>query len=671
MQFEAPHHCLVLTLDDGKVNALAQPLRQYLVNGLAQAHARTEVHWILLRGNARFFSAGADLNEIAKGSASAAPSMGAVLHTIEQSSKPVVALLDGSALGGGFELALACHARLCTPGAKVGLPESRIGLIPGAGGTQRLPRAIGVARAMEWMLSGAPQSVAGFAGTPLVQAVVPNAALQDVLTAGHALLGQGVSLLRDLPLPEGVAPTPPRKPTEVWRALNGLVGGTFPNFEAGLQAEYAAFTELREGRASRAMRHVLAAEQRAAKLDGAANTSAEALKIIGVVGAGTMGIGIAIAVLDSDRTVCLVDRAEAAVQKARTAIEQHYASQMVKGRLTAERMQARLQRISLTTQTDALAASDLVVEAVFEDYAAKEAVLSAISAAVHPDAIIATNTSALDANRLARSVSHPGRFVGLHFFSPANIMKLVEVVRCETTSDATLAQSFAFVKALGKLPVLAGVCDGFIGNRMYARYNAAANDLINMGASPQQVDAALERFGFAMGIFKVGDLAGLELSWAGRKRRALEHPDVDFSVFADRLCEAGRFGQKTGAGWYRYESGARTPLLDSHVNTLIEDWRKERGYPAGSFSDEEIVERCLGALAAEGQRLLQEGIAQREGDIDAVYVNGYGFPRELGGPMFWATQLGWPTLQHKLKKIAAHTTLASGFWLTDPGGRPT
>lgn len=414
---------------------------------------------------------------------------------------------------------------------------------------------------------------------------------------------------------------------------------------------------------ARAMEHVRQAELRAAVLDGIAPVSADGLQQVGIVGAGTMGQGIAIAALNSGRRVCLLDRSAEVLQRGLAFIAKYFASQVQKGRISEADAAARLARLHTGDRLQALAGADLVIEAVFEDYAIKEAVLREIAAQVADHCIIATNTSALDANRLAHSVSHRERFVGLHFFSPAHIMRLVEVVRCEHSSDATLASSFAWVQALGKLPVLAGVCDGFIGNRMYAKYNAVANDLVNRGAAPEQVDAALERFGFAMGIFKVGDLAGLELSWAGRKRRALENPGVDYAVFADRLCEQGRYGQKTGAGWYRYEPGSRTPEPDPLVQTMIEQWRSDRAYRAGAISDEEIVERCLAALAAEGQRLLQEGMARRESDIDAVYVNGYGFPRAQGGPMFYAAQQGWPRLQTRLREFAANSSLPPQFWL--------
>jgi 3-hydroxyacyl-CoA dehydrogenase len=637
MVYYAKYQCLVLSMDHGKVNTLSQPLRQYLVDGLEQAAQREDVRWVLLRGKAGFFSAGADLSEVAKGTANVAPSVATVFQTIEASTKPVVALLDGAALGGGFELAMACHARIATQTAKVGLPESKIGLIPGAGGTQRLPRAIGVAQAMELMISGKSVAASSFAGTPLVQAVVVDPDLELVLPVAQAALESKPQLLRHLPL--GQLPLPAvKKHSDVSRALQSLVGVQFAAFDEGLAKEYEAFCTLRDMPSSKALRHILTAEQQAAKLDGIEAAKADDIREVGVIGAGTMGSGIAIALADYGRTVQLVDRSDEVLQRARGVLQKHYAAQVQKGRLTELQAQAHLDRLQLSTDMKVLASADLVIEAVFEDYGVKETVLREVSAHVREDAIIATNTSALDANRLATYVSHTERFIGLHFFSPANIMRLVEVIRCDVTSPTTLARSFALVKALGKLPVLAGVCDGFIGNRMYAKYNAAANDLINMGASPEQVDAALERFGFAMGIFKVGDLAGLELSWAGRKRRALENPGVDYSVFADRLCEAGRYGQKTLAGWYRYEEGSRQALPDPIVEKMILKWRQDRDYVKRSFTDEEIVKHCIGALAAEGESLLDEGIAIRRGDIDVVYVNGYGFPREHGGPMYWLSQ---------------------------------
>lgn len=418
MEFDAIHHCLVLTMDHGKVNALSQPLRQYLCDGLQEAGRREDVQWVLLRGKSDFFSAGADLAEVSAGTANAAPSVASVLQAIEQSTKPVVALLDGQALGGGFELAMACHARMATPSAKVGLPESKIGLIPGAGGTQRLPRAIGVNKAMDLMLSGTTVFAKSFEGTPLVQKIVPENDLVTVLSAGQAVVSQGVQLLRDLSLPMGEVTVQPKKATDVSRALRELVGVQFPDFEAGLTKEYATFCALREMPSSRALRHIFAAEQRAAKIDGLEPASAGDLRHIGMVGAGTMGMGIAIAMADSGRTVHVVDRTEEALVRARKQIDQHYAAQVKKGRLTSTQAQSRLEHVQFSTRTSDLMSVDLVIEAVFEDYGVKETVLADIAATVRSDAIIATNTSALDANRLAKAVTHPQRFVGCIFSVP-------------------------------------------------------------------------------------------------------------------------------------------------------------------------------------------------------------------------------------------------------------
>jgi len=416
-----------------------------------------------------------------------------------------------------------------------------------------------------------------------------------------------------------------------------------------------------------ALAHARAAELAATTVDGLpAGTPVRTIAKVGIIGAGTMGGGIAMAMVNAGLPVVLLETSQAALDKGLATIRANFESSVQKGKLSPELRDARVASITPSLSYEALRDCDLVIEAVFESMEVKRQVFEALDAVAKAGAILASNTSALDLNRIAQFTRRPQDVVGLHFFSPANLMRLLEVVRGAQTAPDVLATAMALAQRIQKVAVVAGVCDGFIGNRMLARYGAAANDLLNLGALPQQVDGALEQFGFAMGIFRVGDLAGLDIGWAGRKRRAAENPDVDYSIVADRICEAGRLGQKTGAGWYRYEPGQRKALPDPVVEEIIAAWRTERGHTPRPVTDAEIVERCVYALVNEGARILADGMAQRASDIDVVYLNGYGFPRHRGGPMYYANSVGLPNVVRALERIAQESPKDAAYWTPAP-----
>jgi 3-hydroxyacyl-CoA dehydrogenase len=411
---------------------------------------------------------------------------------------------------------------------------------------------------------------------------------------------------------------------------------------------------------------VFAAERAAAKADVPADTPLREVRQVGIVGAGTMGGGISMAFANAGLPVVLLETSQAALDKGFNTIRANYEASLKKGKLTQAQFEQRLALITPTLSYEALRDADLAIEAVFESLEVKEQVFRALDKVMKPGAILASNTSALDLDAIARFTRRPQDVIGLHFFSPANVMRLLEVVRGAATAPDVLATAMALAKRIKKAAVVSGVCDGFIGNRILARYGAAANDLLDHGALPQEVDKALEGFGFAMGLFRVGDLAGLDIGWAGRKRRAAAHPGQDFSIVADRICEAGRFGQKTGAGWYRYEPGRRDPIPDPAVTKIIEQWRAERRHAVRAIAAQEIVERCVFAMVNEGARILAEGVAQRASDIDVVYLNGYGFPKHRGGPMRYADEVGLPHVVRRLKAFAAEPGADPALWTPAP-----
>ncbi|HLL19320.1 MAG TPA: 3-hydroxyacyl-CoA dehydrogenase NAD-binding domain-containing protein, partial [Rubrivivax sp.] len=523
-----------------------------------------------------------------------------------------------------------------------------------------------VEAALNIILSGNPVPAARFKGTPLIDLIAEGDVIVEATQFARRVLSDSrpAKRVRDLPLHDpraeaflqfarkSVAATAGHFPAPL-KCVEAVSNALDKPFDEGLRLEREAFVGLMMTPQSRALRHVFAAERAAAKVPGVPEaTPLRSISKVGVIGAGTMGGGIAMNFLNAGMPVVLLETGQAALDKGVATIRRNYENSLKKGRLTPAQLQERMALLVPTLAYDSLHDADLAIEAVFEDMAVKETVFRALDGACKPGAILASNTSYLDLNRIASFTQRPGDVIGLHFFSPANVMRLLEIVRGAATGADVLATCMALAKRIKKVAVVSGVCDGFIGNRMLARYGAAANGLIDAGASPQQIDNALQKFGMAMGPFRVGDLAGLDIGWATRKRRAAEAGIPMKPTVADKLCEAGRFGQKTGAGWYRYEPGKREPLADPLTEALIEQYRRDLRLVARPVSDDEIVERCVYALVNEGARILEEGIAARASDIDLVYLNGYGFPLHRGGPMLYADTVGLPNVLRAVKRFA-------------------
>ena len=668
----------VVTLNNPPVNGLGHALRSGIVAALDQALADPQVQAIVLTGSARAFSGGADVREFGTPKAGQEPTLPSVIRALDGSTKPVVAAIAGVCLGGGLELALGCHYRVALPDASLGLPEVKLGLLPGAGGTQRLPRLIGLEPALNMIVSGQPVPANAFAGTPLVHALIEGDLVEGAVAfaAQVAARGEPLPRARDLKVKQPNADAflqfarntvaAASKPFPAPLQCVEAVAASLKPFDEGLQTERTLFQALMQTPESRALRHVFQAERAAAKVPGLPEgTVLRPIARVGVIGAGTMGGGITMNFLNAGIPVVLLEMKQEALDRGLATIRKNYENSMKKGKLKPEQVEQRMGLITPTLEYAALKDADLIVEAVFEEMGVKEAVFRQLDAVAKPGAILASNTSYLDIDRIATFTRRPQDVIGLHFFSPANVMRLLEIVRGAQTAPDVLATSLQLAKQIKKVAVVSGVCDGFIGNRMLARYGAAAQGLINAGALPQQIDGALQKFGLAMGPFRMGDLAGLDIGWATRKRKAAEAGVEMKPIVADKLCEAGRFGQKTGAGWYRYEAGNRTPLPDSVTEQLIADYRAAHGITPRKISDEEIVERCIFALVNEGARILEEGIAARASDIDLVYLNGYGFPLHRGGPMLYADTVGLPQVVRSLRRFAAEPG-ADGSWQPAP-----
>src|SRR6202795_418356 len=661
LSFEIRDGIAVLKLDNPPVNSLGFELREALVAGLDRANADPSVAAIVLIGSGAGFSGGADIREFGTPKAGAPPTL-----------RP--------GIRGGVELAMGCHYRVGVPGAKIALPEVKLGLLPGAGGTQRLPRLLGVEAALNMIVSGATIASEKLKATPLFDAFGDDDLLESALRFARRVVAEKMALrkVRDLTLDM------PNAEAYLQFARNTVksVAGPYPAplacveavaaavekpFDAGLKRERELFTTLMLSPESAALRHIFQAERAASHiLDVPDGTPTRPIAKIGVIGAGTMRGGITMSLINAGLPVVLLETGRDALDRGLANIRRNYQGALRKGTLNEATLAQRLALITPTLDYSTLRDVDLCIEAVFENMEVKRQVFETLDGVIRQGAILASNTSALNLDDIANFTRRPQDVIGLHFFSPANVMRLLEVVRGAKTAKDVLATAMRLSKTMGKIAVVSGVCDGFIGNRMLARYGAAAHDLIMAGALPQQVDTALQEFGMAMGPFRVGDLAGLDIRWALRKRRAAEFPGRDFSNVADDLCEAGRFGQKTGAGWYRYEPGSRHPIPDPKVTAIIEQYRRQKGITARKVSSEEIVQRCIYALINEGARIIEDGIAQRSSDIDLVYLNGYGFPAYRGGPMFFADQTGLHDIARGLERIAAQPGSDAAFWTPAP-----
>ncbi|MBI3368010.1 MAG: enoyl-CoA hydratase/isomerase family protein [Burkholderiales bacterium] len=657
----------VVTMNKPPVNGLGAELRAGIAEALDEANANAAVKAIVLTGTERAFSGGADVTEFGTPKSLREPNLRVVISLLENNAKPVIAAIGGVCLGGGLELALGAHFRVALPDASLGLPEVKLGLLPGAGGTQRLPRLVGLEAALNIIVHGEPVPAIKFKGTPLIDQIVEGDLLAGALVFARQVVVENrpIKRVRDLkvrdPQAEAylqfarntVAAASKNFPAPL-KCVEAVANSVSRPFDEANRLEREAFMQLMTTPESRALRHVFAAERAAAKLpDIAEDTPLRTIAKVGVIGAGTMGGGITMNCVNVGVPVVLLETTQAALDKGLATIRKNYENTMNKGKLTQAQLDQRMALITPTLGYQAFRDVDLVIEAVFESMDVKQAVFKTLDEVCKPGAILASNTSALNLNTIAAFTQRPQDVIGLHFFSPANVMRLLEVVRGEKTAKDVLASCMKFARTIKKIAVVSGVCDGFIGNRMLARYGAAANNLLSQGALPQQVDGALQKFGLAMGPFRVGDLAGLDIGWAGRKRRAAENPGKVAPVVADRICEAGRFGQKTGAGWYRYEPGKRDPIPDPVVEDLIAAFRAEKGVTPRKVSDDEVVERCIYALVNEGARILEEGIAARASDIDIVYLNGYGFPLHRGGPMLYADVVGLPNVLRTLRRFAA------------------
>ncbi|MBU6440992.1 MAG: enoyl-CoA hydratase/isomerase family protein [Betaproteobacteria bacterium] len=670
----------VLTLDNPPVNGFGLEQRRLLIEALDAAAADPAVRAIVVTGAGHLFSGGADIREFGKPEMVASPHLLDVLQVAEHSPKPVVAAIHGTCMGGGLEFSLACHGRVALAGALVGLPEVKLGLLPGSGGTQRLPRALGLARALDLIVSGEPVPAGQLREAALFDAVVDEDLLGAACALARRLADAGERpRLRELAVPDAPGAAQellaarrevarrqyPRQPARL-HAIDA-VAASLGDFDAGMELERWLFFALLATPESHAMRHAFFAERAAAHLRGVpADTPVRPVSLVGVVGAGTMGGGIAMNFLNAGIPVVLVEARQEALERGLATVRANYENSARRGRLSAQQLEQRMALLRPSLDFEALAPCDLIVEAVFEDLQVKREVFERLDAVAREGAILASNTSTLDLDAIAGFTRRPADVVGMHFFSPANVMKLLEVVRGKATSAEVLATVMRLARGIAKTAVVSGVCDGFIGNRMLEHYGRMAHFLVEEGASPQQVDRALEDWGMAMGPFRMSDLAGNDIGWAIRKRRYVDKPQVRYSRLADRLCELGRFGQKTGAGWYRYEKGSREALPDPEVDALIRQYRHDIGVRARAVSDREIVERCIYALVNEAARILEEGIAQRASDIDMVYLAGYGFPVWRGGPLLWADMQGSYMVARRMREFAAQPGGDAAFWEPAP-----
>jgi 3-hydroxyacyl-CoA dehydrogenase len=679
-EFKLHDAVAVITLDNPPLNGLNHELRAGLVEGIDRASADARVGAIVFIGAGRAFSSGADIREFNTPKSTAEPALRSVIRIVETNAKPVIAAIGGICMGGGLELALGCHFRVASPGTKIALPEVKLGLLPGAGGTQRLPRAIGVEAALNMIVSGAPVSSEQFKGTRLIDEIIEGDLLQGALAFARKVVAEKRPLtrLRDVKIAfpnadaffqfarNSVGPLARNFPAPL-KCIDAVAAAVTKPIEEGLKFERELFTQLVQTPESRALRHAFFAERAAAKIpDVPENTPPRKIASVAVIGAGTMGGGIAMNFLSAGFPVTILEMKQEALDKGVAILRKNYEGSIKRGKLTPEKLQQNMALLKATLSYDDIKAADLVIEAVFEDMAVKQTVFEKLDAVAKPGAILATNTSTLDVNRIAAFTRRPQDVVGMHFFSPANVMKLLEVVRGEKTAKDVLVAVMQVAKKINKTAVVSGVCDGFIGNRMIEQYLRQAMFLLEEGASPQQVDRALERFGMAMGPFRMSDLAGNDVGWYIRKRRYVEKPDVVYSKIADRLCELGRFGQKTGLGWYRYEAGKRDAIPDPAVDEMIAGYRKELGIAPRKIADDEIVERCVLALVNEGARILEEGIAQRASDIDMVYLTGYGFPLYRGGPMLYADRLGLYNVVRSMSRLATNAHADPAFWKPAP-----
>jgi 3-hydroxyacyl-CoA dehydrogenase len=655
----------VITLNNPPVNGLGHATRSAVVDAMKKALDDKAVKAIVITGAGKAFSGGADIKEFNSPKALAEPNLHTLINVVENSSKPVIAAIHTVCMGGGLELALGCHYRVAAPGAQIALPEVKLGLLPGAGGTQRLPRVVGLELALNMIVSGTP-----LPSEKLAESALFNELIEGDLMQGALAFANKIADIRPLPKVRDIKVDYPNHEAFLQFSRNTVkaMAGPFPaplkcvdavaaavtkKFDDGIRFERDLFIELVQSTESKALRHAFFGERAASKLhDVPEDTPTRSIKSVAVIGAGTMGGGIAMNFANAGIPVTILEMKQEALDKGLATIRKNYENTMKKGKLSPEKFEQRVGAIKGTLSYEDIAQADLVVEAVFEDMEVKETVFKKLDEVMKQGAILASNTSTLDIDKIAGFTKRPQDVVGMHFFSPANVMKLLEIVRGAKTGKDVLATTLAISKKIKKTGVVSGVCDGFIGNRMIEQYSRQAGFLLEQGCLPEQVDQAIEKFGFAMGPFRMIDLAGNDISWYIRKRRYIEKPQVTYSKTADLLCEMGRFGQKTSAGWYDYKAGDRKAYPSQVVNDMIVKHSADLGIERRKISDQEIVERLVYALVNEAAYILEEGIAARASDIDMVYLTGYGFPLFRGGPMFYADTVGLINVVMAMEKYA-------------------
>ncbi len=657
----------VITLNNPPVNGLGSVLRPGLMDGIQKAGADPAVKALVIIGSAKAFSGGADIREFNTPKMTVPPSLPEINDAQDACPKPMIAAIGGFALGGGLELALGCHYRVALPKSQLGLPEVKLGLLPGSGGTQRLPRVVGAAQAVLMMTTGNPVPAERALSLGLIDEIVQGDLLEGAFVFAKKLVagGKGPRRIRDMTVKvEGEAKAFFEKArTDVGKASRGfpapleivacVEAAVAKPFDEGRKEERQRFASLVEGNESKAMRHMFFAERQTSKIpDVPDDTPARTVKSAAVIGAGTMGGGIAMNFANAGIPVTIMDVTQDAVDKGLAKIKANYASTVSKGRLKQEEMDKRMALITPVTDLADGKDADIVIEAVFERMDVKQDMFRKLDAVMKPGAILATNTSTLDVDAIAAVTKRPQDVIGTHFFSPANVMRLLEVVRGKATAKDVLATTMKLGKQIKKVAVVSGVCDGFIGNRMVEKYGQQSLFLLDEGCSPQQVDAAAYQWGMAMGPLAMGDMAGLDIGWEIRKRRYVERPNFIYSKIGDKVAELGRYGQKTGKGWYQYNLPDRKPIPDPKVDSIIEQYRKEKGIKTRQISDAEIVERLMYALVNEAAYILEEGIALRASDIDMVYLTGYGFPPYRGGPMFYADTVGLPKVLASIEQFS-------------------
>ena len=654
----------LIGMDNPPVNALGHALRSGLAAALGQARADRAVKAVILIGTERAFSAGADISEFGK--PRQAPGLIDIIDLLDAMEKPVIAALSGQALGGGCELALGCHYRVAAPGARIGLPEVKLGLLPGAGGTQRLPRLAGVERAMHIIVSGDPVAAEQALHDGIIDAVLSGPFRAEAVAFARRVIAAAKPLRRVRDIDEKLAPAK-ADPKLIDRAAEKLLrrGRGLPApkacveairaavslpFDEGQKREAALFMELLNSPESKAQRHLFFAEREAVKLpDMPGGVKPKRIARAVVIGAGTMGGGIAMSFANFGVPVRIIETDRAALTRGLDRVAENYRIAIARGSLAAPEMERRMALIEGTVDFAAVAEGDVVIEAVFEEMDLKQKLFREIDRLAKPGALLASNTSTLDVTKIAAVTKRPEDVLGMHFFSPANVMRLLEIVRASKTSFEALATAIAIGKQIGKIPAVVGVCDGFVGNRMLARRTTQAEMLLLEGALPWDVDAAVLAFGFPMGPFAMGDLAGLDVGWRIRKARGVK------AAISDVLCEAGRFGQKTGSGYYRYEAGSRTPVPDPEVEKIIVETSARLGFKRRTIGAEEITERMIYPMINEGARILEERMAMRASDIDVIWIYGYGWPVGRGGPMFYADQIGLAAIRDRLAHYAQAT----------------